>query len=134
MIINMLGYYLDGSFLANQILFHLIAVVALDACPSRGGEDKSVLIVQFSQLSPILLGDLPLLQHRGGQVDFDFVPSFQEVLETLFDTGRIEPGIASVCVPNVGAVHDDLPLEEVLLGLAHNLRFRNRAMVLTWEV
>ena len=118
----------------ETILFHLIAVVALDAGPSRGGEDKSVLVVQFSQLLLILFGDLPLLQHRGSQVDFDFVPSFQEVLETLFDTNRVEPGIASVCVPNVGAVHDDLPLEEVRLRLAHNLRLRNRTMVLTWEV
>ena len=130
----MLGNYHDGSIMGNWILFHLIAVVALDASSSRGGEDKSVLVLQFSQLFPILLGDLPLLQHRGGQIDFDFVPPFQEVLETLFDANRVEPGIASVCMTNIGAVHDDLPLEEVRLGLAHNLRLRNRTMVLTWEV
>ena len=130
----MLGNHFNRSILGNQVLCHLIAVVALDVGPSRGGEDKSVLVVQFSQLLPILFGDLPLLQHRGSQVDFDFVPSFQKVLETLFDTGCVEPGIASVCVPNVGAVHDDLPLEEVWLRLAHNLRLRNWATVLTWEV
>ena len=42
--------------------------------------------------------------------------------------------LCSVCVPNIGAVHDDLPFEEVRLRLAHNLRLRNRAIVLTWEV
>ena len=41
----MLGNGLDGSILGNLILFHLVTVVALDACSSRGGVDKSVLVV-----------------------------------------------------------------------------------------